>query len=117
MEFKFAVDPDDRTLEFIAGDTNFWQAVNRTYAPYTTDMIDLDDILYDMLFNGFAVKRQLNGYYGDVIDENHNKITLREDTFNILEHLEPEEQQAILNDIATAFIGDYQNIINALEKD
>lgn len=117
MEFKFAVDPDDRTLEFIAGDTNFWQVVKQTYAPYIADMIDLDDILYDMLFNGFAVKKQLNGYYGDVIDENHNKVMLREDTFNILEHLEPEEQQAILSDIATAFVGDYQNIIDVIEKD
>ena len=116
MEFKFAVDPDDRTLEFIAGDTTFWQTVNRTYAPYTTDMIDLDDILYDMLFNGFAVKRQLNGYYGDVIDKNHNKVVLREDTFSTLEQLIPEAQQAILSDIATAFVGDYQNIIDTIKK-
>ena len=41
---------------------------------------------------------------------------LREDTFNTLEKLNSKEQQAILADIATAFVGDYQNIINTIKK-
>lgn len=39
---------------------------------------------------------------------------LREDTFNTLEKLNSKEQQAILADIATAFVGDYQNIIDVI---
>lgn len=120
MEFKFAVDPDDRTLEFIAGDNDFWQAINNDYTPYTSDMSDLNDILNDLLFNNkYVIGKKRGGfdaYYGDVIDKNYNKVMLREDTFNILEHLEPEEQQAILADIATAFVGDYQNIIDTIKN-
>lgn len=121
MYFKFTVDPDDRTLDFIAGDTDFWQAINKDYALYVYDMSDLNDILNDLLFNNkYVIGKKRGGfdaYYGDVIDKNYNKVILREDTFNTLEKLKTEEQQAILADIATAFVGDYQNIIDVIEKD
>lgn len=118
MDFKFAVDPDDRTLEFIAGDNDFWQAINNDYAPYVHDMSDLNDILNDLLFNNkYVIGKKRGGfdaYYGDVIDTHWNKVILREDTFNTLQKLNPKEQQAILDDIATAFVGDYQNIIDTI---
>ena len=120
MDFKFTVDPDDRTLEFIAGDTDFWQAINKDYAPYVHDMSDLNDILNDLLFNNkYVIGKKRGGfdaYYGDVIDINWAKLTLRGDTFNTLEQLNPEAQQAILSDIATAFVGDYQNIIDTIKN-
>lgn len=120
MDFKFTVDPDDRTLEFIAGDNDFWQAINKDYAPYVHDMSDLNDILNDLLFNNkYVIGKKRGGfdaYYGDVIDINWAKLTLRGDTFNTLEQLNPEAQQAILSDIATAFVGDYQNIIDTIKN-
>lgn len=120
MDFKFTVDPDDRTLEFIAGDNDFWQAINKDYAPYVHDMSDLNDILNDLLFNNkYVIGKKRGGfdaYYGDVIDINWAKLTLRGDTFNTLEQLNPREQQAILSDIATAFVGDYQNIIDTIKN-
>lgn len=120
MDFKFAIDPDDRTLEFIAGDNDFWQAINKDYTPYVHDMSDLNDILNDLLFNNkYVIGKKRGGfdaYYGDVIDAQWDKVILREDTFNTLEKLNPKEQQAILADIATAFVGDYQNIIETMKK-
>ena len=118
MDFKFTVDPDDRTLNFIAGDNDFWQAINKDYAPYVYDMSELNDILNDLLFNNkYVVGKKRGGfdaYYGYVIDINWAKLTLRGDTFNTLEQLNPEAQQAILSDIATAFVGNYQNIIDVI---
>lgn len=120
MDFKFSIDPDDRTLEFIAGDADFWHAINNDYAPYIHDMSDLNDILNDLLFNNkYVIGKKRGGfdaYYGDVIDKQWNKVILREDTFNTLQRLNPKEQQAILADIATAFVGDYQNIIEIIKK-
>lgn len=113
MKIKFMIDPDDLTLEFITGKDEFWTAIKKEFGMYSTTIKDLDDILWTLLFNNpfdpdFVHKNKAT--YGDVIDQNGQKLTLREDTYNLLCRLQPQDQQTILADIATAFIGEYENL-------
>lgn len=113
MKIKFMIDPDDLTLEFITGKNEFWNAIKKEYGLYSSTIDDLDNILWSLLFNNpfdpdFVHLNKAT--YGDVIDEHGQKFTVREDTYNLLCRLEPKDQQTILADIATAFIGQYENL-------
>ena len=113
MKIKFMIDPDDLTLEFITGKDEFWNAIKKEYGLYSSTIDDLNNILWSLLFNNpfypdFVHSNKAT--YGDVIDEHGQKLAVREDTYNLLCRLEPRDQQTILADIATAFIGEYENL-------
>lgn len=113
MKIKFMIDPDDLTLEFITGKDEFWNAIKKEYGLYSSTIDDLDNILWSLLFNNpfdpdFVHSNKAT--YGDVINEHGQKLTVRKDTYNLLCRLEPKDQQTILADLATAFIGEYENL-------
>lgn len=113
MKIKFMIDPDDLTLEFITGKDEFWNAIKKEYGLYSSTIDDLNNILWSLLFNNpfdLDFVHSNKATYGDVIDEHGQKLAVREDTYNLLCRLEPKDQQTILTDIATAFIGEYENL-------
>lgn len=113
MKIKFMIDPDDLTLEFITGKDEFWNAIKKEYGLYSSTIDDLDNILWSLLFNNPFDPDFIHAShatYGDVIDEHGQKFAVREDTYHLLCRLEPKDQQIILADIATAFIGQYENL-------
>lgn len=111
MEYKFTVNPDNRNLEFIAGDDAFWNEIDKTYNyKHIYAMNDLNRFLYDLRFN-HEIDDRFKPVYGEVTNAHCETFTVNDDMYVLLCNVWPDDQQKILSEIVTAFVGDYKNII------
>lgn len=105
MKVKFAVDPDDFTIEFVAGNETFWNQ----FGDNEPDIYDLDRLVTMPDYDHSAYEGKF--VTNDVYTREQQRLVVSEKTFDILQDLNPDEQQSILLDIVIAGLGSLDNMI------